>query len=189
MFSWISQGLTGVIERLTQGVVNQENFYEYYQQAMNEVQQNNMNIFEKVGAIFNLLNPFSEDFFVYKLIELLGDLLQGLFVPSEERITALTNTVSSKFGFIDTIKNSINSLQTILSGLNSSPKLESSNIESKYYSGKLVIVDMSWYSPFKPYGDLVITGFVYLFFLWRIFVHVPNIIHGAGGDFSSISKE
>lgn len=148
-----------------------------------------MSILDKIGAIFNLLNPFSEDFFVYKLIELLGDLLKGLFIPSEERITALTNTVSSKFGFIDSIKEAINSLQNILNNLGNSPKLETTDIESKYYNGKLTIIDMSWYSPFKPYGDLVITGFVYLFFLWRLFVHAPGIIHGTGGDVVQITRE
>lgn len=135
-----------------------------------------MNILEKIGAIFNLLNPFSEDFFVYKLIDLLGELLKSLFVPSEERITALTDTVSSKFGFIDTIKTSINSLKDTFNNMDSSVKLETSTITSKYYNGKLTIIDMSWYAPFKPYGDLVITGFVYLFFLWRVFVRIPSII-------------
>ena len=30
-------------------------------------------------------------------------------------------------------------------------------------------------------GDLVLTGFIYLFFLWRLFISIPNIIHGLGG--------
>lgn len=44
-----------------------------------------------------------------------------------------------------------------------------------------VVLDLSWYSPYKSYGDLVLTGFIYLFFLWRLFINLPNIIHGLGG--------
>ncbi len=33
-----------------------------------------------LGEILSYLNPFSENFFVYKLIQLLGNLFSGLFV-------------------------------------------------------------------------------------------------------------
>lgn len=62
------------------------------------------------------------------------------------------------------------------------------NVESKYFEGELTYIDMSWYKPFKPYGDLVITGFVYLFFLWRLFVHLPGIIHGSSGSVVSVNS-
>ena len=53
---------------------------------------------------------------------------------------------------------------------------------TKYTEQQTVkIIDFSWYSPYKTYGDLIITGFVYAFFLWRIFINLPNIIHGLGG--------
>lgn len=40
---------------------------------------------------------------------------------------------------------------------------------------------MSWYAPYKAYGDLIITGFVYVFFIWRIFIKLPGIISGTSG--------
>ena len=53
---------------------------------------------------------------------------------------------------------------------------------TKYTQQQTVkVIDFSWYAPFKTYGDLIITGFVYAFFLWRIFINLPNIIHGLGG--------
>ena len=113
---------------------------------------------------------------------MLKEALSFLFVPSEERITAITNTVSSKFDFVDTIKYSIQSLQNIISNLGNAPKLEINIGSTKYTSQQSVVVlDFSWYEPYKNYGDLIITGFVYIFFLWRIFINLPNIIHGLGG--------
>lgn len=55
------------------------------------------------------------------------------------------------------------------------------DIDSKYYKGELTIIDLNWYSQYKTYGDLVITGFCYIFFIWRIWVHLPSIIQGSSG--------
>ena len=116
------------------------------------------------------------------------DALEFLFVPSEERITAITNTVSSKFDFIDTIKYSIQSLQNIFNNLGNAPKLEITIGATKYSNEqKVIVLDFSWYAPFKTYGDLIITGFVYALFLWRLFITLPNILHGLGGAVDSSS--
>ena len=105
-----------------------------------------------------------------------------MFIPSEERITAIQNVVSSKFDFIETIKISVNSLNDIINNIGNAPKL-TINIGSTKYTDEqnVVLLDLSWYSQFKPYGDLVLTGFIYAFFIWRLFIHLPNTIHGLGG--------
>ena len=45
---------------------------------------------------------------------------------------------------------------------------------------QLTVIDLSWYAPYKTYGDLLITVFVYIFFVWRVFAHIPEILHGVG---------
>ena len=134
------------------------------------------------ATLLSYLNPFSDNFIGKKIVELLGELLESLFVPSEDRINALTNTVKSKFEFIESIKIAINSLDDTINNLGNSPKLTLNLGATKYTEEQSVVVlDLSWYAPFKPYGDLIITGFVYLFFLWRVFITLPNIINGVGG--------
>ena len=129
------------------------------------------------------LNPFSEDFFGYKIIDLFKSALQALFVPSEERINSIKNSVSSKFGFVDSIKLAIQSFKNIFNNLGSAPRLELSVGSTKYTEAQtLTVIDFSWYAPFKTYGDLIITGFAYFFFVWRIFIRLPNIVQGLGGD-------
>lgn len=128
------------------------------------------------------MNPFSENFFGIKLLELLSDLLKSLFIPSQERLTAISYTVTSKFSFITSIKEAINSMQNMFNNLGTAPKLEIEVGATKWTEKqKLTILDLSFYKPFKPLGDLMITGFCYLAFIWKLLVSLPSIISGAGG--------
>lgn len=146
-------------------------------------------IIETIGNILSYLNPFSENFFGIKLLELLGDLLKSLFIPSQERLQAISDTVSSKFAFITSIKEAINSMQNMFNNLGTAPKLEIEVGATKWTEKqKLTILDLSFYKPFKPLGDLMITGFCYLAFIWRMLLMLPNIINGAGGGIESFTS-
>jgi len=74
------------------------------QEALKENTETNKNIFQKIGDIFNILNPFSENFFAYKLIDLLLDALKSLFIPSNEffsnYFSELNEWFSDRFGFL-----------------------------------------------------------------------------------------
>lgn len=135
-------------------------------------------VLEFLGNILSYINPFNDNFFGYKLIELFKNLFVEIFVPSEDSIQGLIDVVKSKFSFVDSIKIAVNSIKDMLSGVNGSPKL-TFNVDSSYYTGNVTILDMSWYSKFKPYGDLVFTGFAYLLFVYRIYFKLPSIISGS----------
>lgn len=111
-----------------------------------------------------------------------------MFVPSEERITSLVDSVSSKFEFVETIKSSINSMVDVINGVSNSPKLNIQLGETKYTHESTISIDFSWYAPFKNYGDIIITGFVYAMFIWRLFIKLPGIISGSSGSLN-IGKE
>ena len=122
-----------------------------------------------------------------KLIELLSDLLKKLFIPSEERITALSDIVSSKFSFVTSIKESIEGVQNIINNLGTAPKLTISVGSTKYTTAQqITVLDFSFYQPFKDLGDLMITGFCYLAFIWRMLLYLPNIISGASVGVSNV---
>ena len=140
--------------------------------------------------LLDWLNPFSENFFVYKLIELLGDLLEFLFVPSEDVINGLVDSVKSKFSFIDTINTSVVNIEDVLQGATPAPTL-TVHVNSTEFTKEqeLKILDLSWYVQFKKYGDMILTGFIYAFFFWRIYIALPNIISGAGGAINDIPAQ
>lgn len=167
VFSWIKEGLDSIVSGFKEGLGN---------------------IFNVVKDILSYINPFSDNFFGKKIIELLSDLLKTLFIPDKESFTAITDMVSEKLSFIDSIKIAVNSINDLISNSGTSPKITINIPESKYWNGgNVTIIDMSWYKPFKAYGDLILTGFMYVFFIWRVWINLPNTINGISSVGSSIS--
>lgn len=52
-------------------------------EAIKENNETNKNIFQRIGEILSYINPFSENFFGKKLVELILDGLKSLFVPED----------------------------------------------------------------------------------------------------------
>ena len=69
---------------------------------------------------------------------------------------------------------------------NGAPKIpvRFSNSTSEYFSGieDAYIIDMSWYTPYKPVGDIIVVAFCWIFFVWRVLHGLPGIINGATGS-------
>lgn len=162
-------------------------YYDKMEEYYKNSEDNDKSLLEKIGDILSYINPFSENFFGYKIINMQKELETFLFIPDEEHLNLIPNTVNEKFAVVDTIKGVINELKIILSNANPNTSLNV-DVESKYFSGSVKVIDLSWYQPFKEYGDLVLTGFIYIMFVWRVFVHLPNIISGTGGDIHNISS-
>lgn len=131
--------------------------------------------------LFSWLNPFSDNFIGKKIVELIGDLLKFLFVPSDDSINNLVNSVKSHFGFIDTINNTSAMIKDMFNDTSKLPKVTLTLKDNNIYNGEITVIDLSWYAPFKEYGDLIISAFIYVFFFWRVFVNLPSIISGTGG--------
>lgn len=66
--------------------------------------ENDKGLWDTVKEIVSYLNPFSENFFVYRMLELLGELLKDLFVPDSDYIVSYVNDLneffSDRFGLI-----------------------------------------------------------------------------------------
>lgn len=85
-------------DAITQGKLDEQT------NAIKENTETNKNIFEKIGEVLSYINPFSENFFVYKLIELLIEAIKSLFIPSDEFLGSffdnLKNWFSDRLGFL-----------------------------------------------------------------------------------------
>ena len=54
---------------------------------------------------------------------------------------------------------------------------------SKYgyvYGGSVEVLDLSWYAPYKERVDSLVSGFLWLLFLWGLFKSAPAILGGVG---------
>lgn len=209
VLGWLNKQIETLSGISREELEQNSDFMEKVEQYRNEQKANEQTLLDKLGGILDYINPSSDKFFLKGLLEMLlhfidavigfidglfdflwnliVDVFKFLFVPSEERFTAISDAVSSKFGFVDTIKDSVVLLKGNLDKMKNSPSI-SLDVDSRYYTGELVSIDMSWYSDYKPYVDSVITGFCYLFFLWRLYSNVPNIINGAGSGISYIDS-
>lgn len=118
---------------------------------------------------------------------MLGDLLQFLFVPQQETIDNLVNSVKSKFAFVDTVKETIVLIEDMFKNTETLPKLTLTLPENKWYNGQVTVIDLSWYSPYKQYGDTILSAFIYVFFIWRIYISLASIIAGTGGSINDTS--
>lgn len=138
-------------------------------------------------GIIDWLNPFSDNFLGKKIIELFEDLFKFLFIPSNERLSAIQNTVMSKFDFVESIKIAINSFKDIINNLGNAPVIHLDLASTKYTNAmKINVIDLNWYKPYKQYGDVVITGLFYGFYLFRLFSRLPSIVNGAGSGASDV---
>lgn len=191
VFSWISQGFVNVVNAISsilnyinpisdkfilkpviEGVLN---ILDY----LNPLSDNFILklVISAIGTIIDYLNPFSENFIIKHLIEMLWDMLVSLFVPSEESFTAVGDVFEERLAFIDTIKEAVVGLSSIIFDDVVPSNFLSYSVDTSLYKGDIVI-SFAWFEKFKPYTDVVFTGFAYLFFVWRLYKRLPSIING-----------
>lgn len=146
---------------------------------MDWIAQGISSIIEFFKTIIDWLNPNSDNFIFIKIIKM----IEEVFVPNEEKTNEIIGEIRSRFEFVDGIKASVTSLEDVLTGIKPAPSLSINIGGTKYTESRTVkIIDLSWYAPYKGIGDAVLTGFIYLSFLWRLFINLPAIINGAGGS-------
>lgn len=71
---------------------------------LDEQNKTSKSILGKIGDILSYINPFSENFFAYKLVELIINGLKSLFIPKNfDFLENFKDTMSDKLGFIASI--------------------------------------------------------------------------------------
>ena len=89
---------TSVIQGQTSAINNQTTKIEEQTNKIEEQTTVNRGIWGTLQSVLNFINPFSEDFFVYKLIDLLVNALKSLFVPSDGFFNNWLSDLNTYFG-------------------------------------------------------------------------------------------
>ena len=106
-----SQGITTTYKGLMLAKGYYNGNYEAYGEEicsnkLDEANETSKGILGKIGDLISYINPVSENFFVYKLIDLLMELLKSLFIPEEGYFESWFNTLKvffeEKLGFLAT---------------------------------------------------------------------------------------
>lgn len=91
-------------ERMNAELEEQNKKLDEQTNAIKDSHETNKNIFQKIGDILSFINPFSENFFAYKLLDLLYEGLKALFIPDDnffsEWFMDLNNTFKEQFGIL-----------------------------------------------------------------------------------------
>lgn len=119
--------------------------------------------------------------------------LTDLFVPNEALAMEKVAEMEAYFKFKDGIIAGVIDLKTMLYGITPSPilKIPIGKPTSKHYNygtGNYIIIDVSWYAPYKQLGDKIILAIAWALFLWHMFIKLPGIISGTEGSIVSMDK-
>lgn len=145
-------------------------------------------IAEKIGAFFTTLWGWLQSIIdaITALPAAIAEKIGALFKPDEALLTEITDTFKGKFGFFSTLKQFGNDL------FGMTPESEPpviwvhlENAESKFgynYGDKQKIFDMTWYQKYKASVDGLLSGFLWLGYLWLLFRRAPSILNGMQMD-------
>lgn len=111
--------------------------------------------------------------------------IKAIFVPSEDFLTEKVEALRKRFEWIDPFITMAETLSgEISAGEPPVIYVHLGNAEGKYnWGGTVTFLDLSWYSRYKPVGDAVISGFLWAWFVWRMYLKIPGIIAGMPGDY------
>ena len=110
--------------------------------------------------------------------------LAAAFIPAVGYWDAKLAACMAAFPFFDSIITTGRSLGSFFSGLGSKPPIiyiDLQNSNSFVLGGRQIFMDLSWYSQYKPTVDTVLSAFLWLIVLWRLFLALPGILRGAVG--------
>ena len=141
-------------------------------------------IAEKIGAFFTALWGWLQNIIdaITALPAAIAEKVGELFKPDEALITEITDTFKGKFGFLPVLKQ----FGDDLFGMTAETEppviwIHLENAESKYgydYGGKTKALDLTWYQKYKANVDTIVSGFLWLAFLWLLFKRASSIIQG-----------
>lgn len=134
------------------------------------------------GSISDITNSISSSDWATSLEE--ED--KSSITEAPQKIGGAFDNIFGMFSFVDNIKSSVLTIYNIINSTDVAPRF-SINIDSDYLKGDCIVVDLSWYAPYKNYGDNVICMFFYLGFIWHVFTKLSSIINGVDSSYSTVN--
>lgn len=111
--------------------------------------------------------------------------IKDIFVPEEGYLDAKFDAVKDRFAFWESVSDTAQVIKNWFETCNwSIPPVVTVNFTNGKsahgvnYGTSAKILDFSWYTPYKPAADVIISAFLWIMFAWRIFLGLPNIISG-----------
>lgn len=118
--------------------------------------------------------------------------IESLVIPDEDYLSDKIAALCEEFAFADSIVRTTQQLGNMLVGVTTEPPviyIDLGSTRGSYDIGGVVpFLDLRWYAEYKPTVDAIISAFLWVCFIWRMFLKLPGIINGAAGDFVLIQS-
>lgn len=127
---------------------------------------------------------------VVSIPQAIAEAISAIFVPSADFLEAKVATLKARFPFIDGIIGLGEFVSESLSSDLGPPVLYvdfGPATTDTYGHKKYLLTDFSWYAPYKPTVDALMSSILWAFYGWRIFVRLPSIIGGEGGQVINVA--
>lgn len=115
--------------------------------------------------------------------------MAAVFIPSEGYLNAKVEALRLKFSLFDSIINTVTDLRNFFTTLGAKPPVIFIDLSSASdfwnIGGRVIFIDLTWYSKYKPSMDFVLSAFLWIWFLWRILLSLPGIVQGTSGFWGS----
>lgn len=147
-------------------------------------------IYLQIGNLSTAWDTYWDNLFtqVQALPQAIGQVITGVleavFVPDLTAISPTIEIYNAKFQWATDIYNFI---LRILEALNpSEPPKISINLAAAESPGgynwgtSAYVLDMSWYARYKSSVDTILSGIIWVYFLWALFKRIPDIMSGVG---------
>lgn len=114
--------------------------------------------------------------------------ISSIFVPEEGYLDEKFLAIKEKFSFFEGVRTTVEQLKASMESYSDSNApavtVDLGNATSSHFNGGgvVTVLDLSFLSPYRSRIRGIISAFLWLFFIWRVYVHLPGIIGGTGGD-------
>lgn len=119
--------------------------------------------------------------------QVLVDALATVFIPADGYLDAKVDTLLAKYTFLNGFKSDMGFLMNQIGHLGTTPPviyIPLSSSETSYSLGSdTIFLDLSWYEKYKPTVDSILSAFLWILFIFKLFLKLPGIVSGLPGDF------
>lgn len=181
MGNWFSNLKESMVNSLGEQLTN-------IKQGFENVKDSFGNLLKKVAELWVEINSLP-----LRIQEKIKELFEYFFVPDEDLTNQRLDQIRQKFAFIDTLAGNGEAIIDFLKSA-SGTKAPVITISLSSYKGSFnygnsdIVIDFSWYAPYKPMVDNIIAGIIWAVWLWHMYKRIPDIIAGNSMTTASVLR-
>lgn len=179
------------IPQFLRSLLNIETWVNWVADAITEIKNECLEFFEFVKEKFLYLVDLIKNLSL-SIFQPILDALKDAFLVRDDYFESKIDTLRQRYSFVNSIYSFCIGVGDLGMSIGSKPPIiyvDLGAAEGAHVWGeRVVFLDLTWYSRYKPAGDAIISAFLWAMFGWRMLHYLPGLVNGASGvvgDFKS----